>query len=299
MILDALLRPICRSAHAVTLDPRRYDLDQLLPTPAARFGRFGGLFAGGSALRRRKARLTAVAPRLKRVFRADEQVRMIGVGTRGSDLELLFLGGLLELTARTMVIVTNQRVLIMQVSARNTPRDAVSQIRFQHIRAVSATTIGTLTIRTTDGAELVLHHVGVKDSRSIREFLRSELSDAPTATAAALRALCPGCSNVVDPDHAECPACHEPFMSASRPGMLSALWPGLGELYAGFRGMGAVMSLATLGLWTIWVYRGIVHPEQIRFMIPLAAGWHLMHGFMTWYTTRQGCRLKRNAWQPA
>ncbi|MCA9295199.1 MAG: hypothetical protein KC983_01755 [Phycisphaerales bacterium] len=299
MILDALLRPLRCAAPTVTLDPRRYDLDQLLPAPTGGFLRLGSRFAGGSAVRRRKARLTAVAPRLKRVLRADEQVQMIGVGTRGSELELLFLGGLLELTARTMVIVTNQRLLIMQINARNVPRDAVSQIRFQHIRAVSATTIGTLTIRTTDNAELVLHHVGVKDSRRLRECIRSAVPDAPIATSAALRALCPGCSNVVDPDHEACHACHEPFMSASRPGMLSALWPGLGELYAGFRGMGAVMTLATLGLWTIWVYRGIVQPEQIRYLVPLAAGWHLVHGFMTWYTTRQGCRLQRHAWQPA
>jgi len=270
------------------LDPRRYDLDFMFPGDCSR--------GSASAERRRRARLHRVAPRLRRVLRADEQVRMVAVGTRGSDLEMLLLGGLLELAARTMVIVTTQRVLLLQLTSRDEPRDAMAQVRFEYITHVSATTIGTLTISTSDGQHLIVNRTNVRDATTIRALLREVMRETPHPTAHAHRALCPGCANVLDYDRDDCPACHEILVPRWKPGVMSFAWPGLGELYSGYRAMGVVAVLATAFLWVIWLTKALETPENAGLIIPLVLGWHGVNGLSTWYTTRRGRRLLRHAW---
>jgi hypothetical protein len=68
---------------------------------------------------------------------------------------------------RRALIVTNQRILLLQLGMRNKPRELAEQIRYSAIERLSGTLFGNTRIRFTTGARITLTNV----PRADRKFL--------------------------------------------------------------------------------------------------------------------------------
>jgi hypothetical protein len=230
----------------------------------------------------RKKLLDALAPVLVRGLAPGERVRFLAVGVRYAFWEAYFARVAAEQHNRTALVVTDRRLLLLQVTTRNKPADLKSQIRLGRIRKAGTrfTRIGWK-LELADGTTLSFIRIPKKDRARLEKLLLEPTapaaaapgwSSAPvppplaaaswdgTAGTAALEHLCPACLTLVPgPVGAvrTCPAeaCRIPFRDPRRAALLSAAIPGLGSLYLRHTFFGAMeflVSMVLLGVGVGW-----------------------------------------------
>ncbi|MEM7227358.1 MAG: hypothetical protein AAF432_00940 [Planctomycetota bacterium] len=272
------------------LDIDRYDASVLTPAGSSRRAR-----------REHAARVAlvhAVDERLGDVLRAGEVVQHLAVGTLASELEFLMLGGLVDLTARTVMVITSNRIVMLQVDRRNRPRHTMAQVRHEYITRAASTRDGALRVHLVNGETLTLHKAGRELNRSMRDVINT-LACPRTVDGgeAVVCPLCPSCGTAASDTTDSCRGCGAAFMPRHTAGALSLLCPGLGELYAGYRAMGVFAIVATVGMWGLWISRVAHEPTKMNVMLGLMAAWHVVSGTITWNATRAGRRLQSSAWR--
>jgi hypothetical protein len=239
-----------------------------------------GFFEKRARAARRKV-LDALAPVLARGLESGERVRYLAVGVRYSFWESWFARAAAEHHNRTALVVTDRRLLLLQVTTRNKPADLKAQVRLGRIRRAGQRTLGGWRLELADGTGLAFTRIPKKDRAQLEKLLLelpaaaaaapgwSAAPVAPPSGAArwsgaagtsALEHLCPACLAVVPgPVGAvlTCPAeaCRIPFRDPRRAARLSAAIPGLGDLYLRHHLFGAmefIGSMALLGIGVGW-----------------------------------------------
>jgi hypothetical protein len=180
--------------------------------------------------------LQALAPLLATALEPAETIRYVASGFRYSAAELFLSGHLAaRVTNRTALVLTDRRLLLLQVDAGGRPKDLKNQLRVDRVRRASASWLGSLTLQTVSREKLVFTSV----PRSDRNALAALLPGSPTApreSGSSVEHLCPACLRVVpgpvgSTERCPDPACRIPFRSPRRAAWLSALVPGVGDIY--------------------------------------------------------------------
>jgi hypothetical protein len=239
-----------------------------------------GFFEKRARARRRKV-LDALAPVLARGLAAGERVRFLAVGVRYAFWEWFFARHTADYHNRTALVVTDRRLLLLQVTSRNAPADLKAQVRLGLIRRAGGGRLGAWKLELADGTSLQFIRIPKKDRARLERLLLelpapaaaapgwSSAPIAPPAGAArwdgaagtsALEHLCPACLGVVPGPVGSvltCPAegCRIPFRDPRRAALLAAAIPGLGDLYLRHHLFGALAflgSMAFLGVGVGW-----------------------------------------------
>lgn len=224
-----------------------------LPYLASEIFACGG---GGRRLARRRFRmLKALDAVLEQALEQGERVHLASWGVECLLWEQLFFGLWSQLLNRRALVVTDRRLLLLQLDHRHRPMVLRSQILHGTIASVRGRLLGGLALRLHDGRKLTLSGVPRRDRRRLVEGLERfrRASGPPASGVQGRQELCPHCSVPVAGRPMACPRCHRPLKSASAAAALSFAFPGLGDLYLGLRGLGA---LEVLGAGLVWVSLG-------------------------------------------
>jgi hypothetical protein len=196
------------------------------------------------AMPKRLAAIALVRPVLNRALLAGERVRFVSYGVRVSGIEQYLQGAFAVLNNTYAVVLTDQRLLMLQVHGRGITAwyrksgrlgDLKNAIPLSSIRSAKGLLQLVLTLR--DRSKISLSYMPGVD----RKHLKSLVAEATAATAPereprSLQHLCPGCLHPIPGAACEalrCPndACRIPLRSGRRAAWFSALLPGVGDLY--------------------------------------------------------------------
>jgi len=198
-----------------------------------------------SLSKKRLKLLKRIDPVLRTILWEDERVLFVTRGVMARFLEWYFLGWALYYLARRAIVVTDRRIILLQIGVRGKPGELVSQIDETAIANVRSTITGYMAVEFRNGARVLFAAVPRPARRRLAD-LTAQLSGEPApmkSLSGAVQHLCPHCFAAVHGLPPGCPECGGAFKSATKAGLLSLILPGAGDLYLGHRGFAAVELL--------------------------------------------------------
>jgi len=224
--------------------------------------------------------LKRIDPQIREMLAEDERVRAITWGTAVSFWESYWLGWMSYYLNQRALIVTDRRVLLIQIDSRRRPRELRDQLRYQAIDEIKRTLLGNTKIKMRSGKTRVFSRVPGRDRAALQQVLRDLRGRiGPDHAIQDIEHLCPFCFNVVAGHPSTCVACGGSFKSPRRATLLSLAFPGLGDLYLGHRKFGVFELLVAV---FVWVSVLIPDPQYQRTALGLLVGAVvlivLMHG---------------------
>jgi hypothetical protein len=203
--------------------------------------------------------LQALAPLLAKALEPAETIRYAACGYLYSAAELFLSGHLAaRSTNRTALVLTDRRLLLLQVDGRGRPKDLKNQLRIERVRRVSSSWLGSLTLETVSREKVVFTSVPRADRNALLALLPGSPT-APRESEKSVEHLCPACLRVVPgpvgsarrcPD----PACRIPFRSPRRAAWLSALVPGVGDIYLRHFLFGAIEFVGSIAVLCVALF---------------------------------------------
>ena len=217
-----------------------------------------GYFARRSNERRARL-LRELAPLLAAALEPSEVIRFVVRGYLYSTAEFFLSGHLAAMHTNQMALVlTDRRLLWLQVDSKGRPKDLKNQVRLERIRTVTSRWAGQWILETVARERLIFNAI----PRADRKALVSLIPGSPAASRDLSRSvehLCPVCVRVVPgpvgsvqrcPD----PACRIPFRSPKRAAWLSALVPGVGDIYLRHFFFGALEFVGSIAVLCVALF---------------------------------------------
>lgn len=202
------------------------------------------------ASKKRLALLKKVDGALRAMLWPGERVVFLTSGVLSSFLESYFVGNVIYYINRRAIVLTTERIILMQIDGRQRPKALRSQVLLRSIESFGRTGLGNTVLRLADGAKYVFAYTRRRDRRALVDLTPLATARATSSgTGAGLEHLCPRCFKVITEAPAECPHCHGALKSRGRATLLSLLFPGLGNMYLGHRGVGAFEMLVAGLIW--------------------------------------------------
>lgn len=250
--------------------------------------------------RRLSKKKTKLLARIERkvlgILEPGERVRYLTFGSGVSFWESYFLGWAMYYLNSRAILLTDRRMILVQIDWRRRPRELVSQIRYGAIRKVGRTLFGSTRMTLGDGKRHVLAYVPRRDRQFLRK-LTDWIDRSLAKETTGWEDLCPHCYAKVTGRPAACPSCGGGIKSARKAGLLSLVFPGLGDLYLGHWKF-ALFEIPFTAL--IWL--GVLMPDPAYPMTPLGLLFTavfmvvVVHGadaLGTWYLARKGLYPER------
>lgn len=215
-------------------------------------------------LSKKKVKLmTRIEGRVRSILGEGERVRYVTFGSGNSFWESYWLGWAAYYLNQRAILLTDRRIILLQIDSRRRPRALVSQIRYPSIRRVKRTLLGNTRLDLGDGTRKVFAYVPKRDRKFLQKL--TNWSDASlTPDSGGWEDLCPHCYVRVQGRPTTCPSCGGGIKSALRAGLLSLLFPGLGDIYLGHWKF-AILEMLVAAV--IWIGALVPDPEY-----PLTAG---------------------------
>lgn len=239
--------------------------------------------------------LRAIDEELRDMLDEGEGVRFLTEGTIFTFWESYLLGWLLHFFNKRAVVLTDRRIILLQVRLWSSkPGRLSSQIRYRGIAKVKGRLFGGTKLKLRDGKSV--HFTGMP--RSDRKFLRDllerlrEAGLTPESSEVGREELCPHCHAVVSMGDRECRACRGTFKSPRTAGLRSLLLPGLGDFYMGHRKLATLELSFTLLIWVVVMMPSPEYPmtgaELVFTAVFLFLFIHVPDAVGTWYLARRG-----------
>ena len=222
---------------------------------------------------RRAKLLAALAPLLRTMLEPGEVVGQAARGYLYSAAEYLLSGHFAAMHTNQMaLLLTDRRLLWIQVDAKGRPRDLKNQVRLEKVRKTTTRWSGQLIVETVAREKLVFNSVPRSDRNALAAAMPGTPS-APREREKAIEHLCPACARVVPgpvgtASRCPRPECRIPFRSPKRAAWLSALVPGVGDIYLRHFAFGALEfagSIAFLCFALLAAFLAVAnpHPDSI------------------------------------
>jgi hypothetical protein len=261
--------------------------------------RFDQIFSavGWGAKRLEKNRLKlmkAIDPQLQTILADGEKVRFVSWGVDYSFVEQYFMGLWAHLINRRALVFTDRRIVIIQINSRLKVLDLKKQLRYQAIDKFAKRSFGYIGLILRNSKKFNITGIPRKDRKAIKALVSEKIAatraDPPGL---GIDNLCPKCGNKVIHFPDRCYQCGQAFKSARRAGWLSLMFPGLGDLYLGHRGLGFMEIFGALVAWGAIVFPvGLgAFVDGDTWVVPAGvagAVFVLVHGSDCWITRRVG-----------
>lgn len=221
--------------------------------------RFDQIFSaqGFGAKRLEKKRLKlmkSIDERVRSFLAEGETVEFVSWGVDYSFAEHYFMGIWAQLMNRRAIILTNRRILLIQINSRNKVLQLKSQVRYTAITKFSKATLGYIGLVLRDKRTLYLTGVPRKDRKQLKDRITARVEAMRMeAPAPGMEHLCPHCGHRVVGLPERCSKCARDFKSGARAGWLSLAWPGLGDIYLGHKALGVMEILGAAFAWVFIV----------------------------------------------
>ncbi len=247
--------------------------------------------------------LKAVDPKLRRILLPGEKVYFITTGTTISLGERFFVGWFAYYLNMHALAFTSTRVILLQINSRKRVRELVSQMPYATIASIRSTWNGMCRVKMLNRTTYNFQHVPRADRKLLAKFLLGIVqgTNAPFQRDRGIEHLCPHCFTSVPGYPAECPSCHVPFKSATKAGLRSLIFPGLGDWYLGHRLFAVLEMLGASFLWFAFLFRPLLAPPGPMEAAPDRGYWitvglillvtHLIAGMMAHHFARKGHHL--------
>lgn len=217
--------------------------------------RFDQIFSatgfGAKRLEKKRLKLMKAIDEPVRSFLAEgETVEFVTWGVEYSFAEHYFMGVWAQIMNRRAVILTNKRILLMQISSRNKVLQLKSQVRYTAISKFAKAMLGYTALVLRDKKTLYLTGVPGKDRKQLKERIAAHMEAVRTeAPSPGMDFLCPHCGHKVVGLPERCTKCAKGFKSGAKAGWLSLVFPGLGDMYLGHRMLGIMEIMGALFAW--------------------------------------------------
>jgi hypothetical protein len=202
-----------------------------------------------SLSKKRLKLLKRLAPALEEILWDDERVLFLTRGVMARFLEWYLLGWALYYLARRAIIVTDRRIVLLQINRRGKPGELVSQIDESAVAEVTSTFTGYTRVTFRNGGQVLFAGVPRPERKRLAE-LTAALSSAP-APMKSLRGevqhLCPHCFVEISDRPLSCPECGGALKSSGKAAVLSLILPGAGVAALTWMGLIALASDPTMG----------------------------------------------------
>jgi hypothetical protein len=227
-------------------------------------------FLGRRAKTARTKLLGGVADVVRRALAPGETVRYAARGVRYHLFEHVFGGAAVaQYHNLTALVLTDRRLLLLQVGRGGKAGDMKNEVPLSAVQEARKGFMG-LRIRLADGTKLQFSSMRGKDAKRLAALLPG---GAPPSSGPSLVHLCPACLRPVPGPvgtSLTCPQqeCRIPFRDPRKAARLSALVPGLGDLYLRHHFFGAVEflgSMAMLGLGVAFAAQALADGEASSF----------------------------------
>jgi hypothetical protein len=234
---------------------------------------FSSLFPDGGywtrrASQRKLAFLKKVDEAIRAMLRPDERVMYLTQAVAYSFWESYFGGLPMYYLNRRAIVLTTERVILMQIDSRRRPRALRSEVALGAIEGFRRTALGNMALRLASGTRQVFVHMPRRDRKNLVAQTMAARAKAGAAAERRLVHLCPHCYRVVDGFPSDCPSCKRALKSWRTAGRLSLLFPGLGNIYLG-QPRFAVLEVLVAGLFWLSILLAIVFPDP---RAPMRAG---------------------------
>ncbi len=224
-------------------------------------------FLGRRSKANRAKLLAGVDGVLRKALAPGETVRYVARGSRYFVVEYALAGVAAQFHNLTALVLTDRRLLLIQVDHRGRARDIKNQVALELIRGSGRSAITSWRILLADGSKLAFISMKRADRKRLEALLPKV--DGPKASEPSLVHLCPSCLKPVPgPVGATLtcadPGCRIPFRDPKRAARLSALVPGLGDLYLRHHFFGAIEflgSMAMLGIGAAIAAEAVVNRD--------------------------------------
>lgn len=202
------------------------------------------------ASQKRLALLKRIDEALRPMLWPGERVMFLTSGVLVSFWESYFLGLPMYYLNRRALVLTNERLILVQIDSRRRPRELRSQVLLRAIAKVGSTLLGNTTLKLQAGKRYTIAYMQRRDRRSLSSLIESGRGQATKDGAAtAIEHLCPHCYAVVADHPDACPSCRGAFKSSKVAGLRSLLFPGLGDIYIGHWRFAIVEILVASVVW--------------------------------------------------
>ncbi|MFW6201396.1 MAG: hypothetical protein ACOC8B_02380 [Gemmatimonadota bacterium] len=235
--------------------------------------------------------LRRIDERLRAVLRDGERVRYVTFGSAIDHPDQLLTWLVARIMNRRAIVLSDRRMLLLQIDERLRPKRLVNQIRYPAIHEVTVGRAGSVRLRL--GVGKTRHYAGVprRDGVFLRELVESIRTTMGRA-AIGLEHLCPRCHSVVEAGASECPTCGLRFESTRRATLLSLLVPGLGDIPLGYHKLALVKFAVAAVVWFgpfLADARGSATPAEITaFIAGIVVVIHGAAAGSTWSLARMG-----------
>jgi hypothetical protein len=263
--------------------------------------RFDQIFSaegfGAKRLERKRLKLMKAIDEPVRAFLAEgETIEFVTWGVEYSLIEQYMMGVWAQLMNRRAVVLTNKRMLLVQISSRNKVLQLWSQIRYTAMAKLAGGSFGAVRVVLRDKKALHLTGTPRKDRKQLRDRLAAHMDAVRTEAPSPGRDhLCPHCGHKVVGLPDRCSQCARGFKSGARAGWLSLILPGLGDMYLGHKLLGAMEMLGALAAWAFFGFALLmgeggaeIDPVGIGAVVTLV--FCLVHLPDAWITRRMGLK---------
>ena len=208
-------------------------------------------FMGRQRCKKRLRLLKRIDFKLRHILERGEKVHFVTTGTTISAGERFLFGLLAYYLNRRALVFTSRRILLLHINTSDRPRELVSQLPYASIASVKPSWSGGCAVKLLNRETLNFQHIPGADRKYLIEFLADivQLTNAPFEQKRGVEQLCPHCFVFVPEHLASCPSCTGKFKSARKASLLSAIFPGLGGFYLGYRWFAFLEFLGAAGLW--------------------------------------------------
>jgi hypothetical protein len=198
------------------------------------------------SIEKRQRKLAAKLTFLGPFLRPGERVRLITTACSPfTVLEQLTTGYAILYLKRTMLVVTDERILQVLTNRNFVYRDSIAEIRFEDCASMKQS-FSALKIEYRNGTKERFLYVAGAERRRLKDFLKAK-TFAPTGGGSAARThLCPRCMKPLQHDVYECGACRLEFKSLEEGRRRALLFPGGGYFYTGHWFIGIADALMEL-----------------------------------------------------
>lgn len=266
--------------------------DDGLPYDYATLFPVDGFFAK-RASQKRLGLLKRIDDPLRALLWPGERVVYLTSGVLFSFWESYFFGLPMYYLNRRALVLTTERLVLIQIDSRRKPRELRDQLPLRAIARFGRTFLGNTTIKLKAGKSYSVAYVPRRDRAAVVGLgQRHQATATRDSTADRIEHLCPHCYVAVPGYPLQCPNCRGAFKSATKAGLLSLVFPGLGDIYIGHWRF-AVLEILVAGFIWLAVLASLSEGNTDGGSVVASALFIVIfiHGadaISTWYVARKG-----------
>lgn len=284
-----------------TLETARNYKDLLASQDPRQQFAFATIFDDSSLAARRRSKwkfkmLQRISPKLRRIMWEGEKVRYLSRGIRFSFWESYFAGWVAQLINRRAIVVTDRRIILIQIDRRSRAKELVEHIQYSAIRKVGRTILGNTRLLLNNGRKTAFAYIPRADRQFVAKLV-TYTHDHLEASAAGVEHLCPHCFVAIEGFPRACAACGGDFKSVRTATLRSLLFPGLGDWYIGHRLLAGFEIAFVALLWLTVLIPTEEYPVTAASILGsglvLFMFVHIPDAFLTRYIARRGVYPER------